>query len=145
VITALHRGPIKMPIRKRYPPVRTRIPHSKRPSLRSPPQNQRDIQQHSGNQPVPPNSATPHRRIPKIPKKSSVPPRRLRRRCVIHPRNRAHRFAHWVSGEAVLPRGQPNRSIARVSQQRRRTSNCLRPFSALFFIQRYRCFPPSIS
>src|SRR6202022_2641725 len=57
VIAALHRSAIKMPIRKRYPPVRTRIPHSKRPPLRSPTQNQRHLQQHSRNKLVPANQA----------------------------------------------------------------------------------------
>jgi hypothetical protein len=156
-----------VPIRKRNPPVRTRIPHSKRPPLRSPPQNQRHLQQHRRNQLVAANLRTPRRRIPKIPQKSSIVTRRLLHCRAIAPQNRPYHVAHGLSDtagtphilpkfhilsfrgrflpeepafsclldvEAVLQGGQPNRSIARVSQQRRHTSNCLNPYSALSFV-----------
>ena len=109
VVTALNGAPIKVPVGQRYPPVRTRIPHGKRPPLRSPPQNQRHLQQHSRNQPPPAYRRAPHRRIPKIPKKPSIRLRGepLRRRAIL-PQNCAHRFAH----NFVRARLQPCRKCA---------------------------------
>ena len=118
VITALHRRAIKVPIRKRNPPVRTRIPHSKSPPLQSPPQNQWHLQQHSRNQSVPANRRTPRRRIPKIPKKPSIFARKILRPAGISLQNCAHRFAHISSSghgfsraaRAPLRRLQPLRA-----------------------------------
>jgi len=95
VIAALHRSPIEMSVGKRYPPMRARIAHGKRPALRRSPQNQRHLQQHRRNQLLPANSRTPRRRIPKIPQESSI---RLAfqflGRDAIPLQNCSHRFAH---------------------------------------------------
>src|SRR5260370_2040797 len=100
VITAFHSRTIKVTVRKRYPAMRTRIPHSKRLALRSPPHNQRHLQQHSRNQLVAATLPTPHRRIPKIPEKPSIVTRLLLHRHAISLQNVAYRFAHALSDTA---------------------------------------------
>src|SRR5439155_22512513 len=72
VITALHHLSIQPPIRKRYPPVRARIPHRKHFPLGSSAEHQRHFQQHCRNELLPANLRTPRRRIPEIPKKSRI-------------------------------------------------------------------------
>src|SRR6266404_1724274 len=72
VIAALHALPIKPPIGKRYAPVRTSIPKSKRRTSIRPPKHQRHFQQHRLHQLPPPYLHTPRRRIPKIPQKSRI-------------------------------------------------------------------------
>src|SRR5712692_1196438 len=95
VVAALDHFPIQPPIRKRYPPVRTRIPHRKHFPFGSPPQHQRHFQQHGRRQFLPANLRAPRRRIPEVPQKSGI---RLRRsflpRLGIHPHHRSYRFAH---------------------------------------------------
>src|SRR5713226_7631256 len=95
VVTALDHFPIQPPIRKRYPPVRARIPHRKHFPFGSPPQHQRHFQQHGRRQFLPANLRAPRRRIPEVPQKSGI---RLRRsflpRLGIHPHHRSYRFAH---------------------------------------------------
>ena len=95
VVAALHHFPVKPPIRQRYPPVRTRIPHRKRLSFGGSAKHQRHFQQHRCNELLPANLRTPQRRIPEIPQKSSIRLRRsFLRRIGIHPHHRSHRFAH---------------------------------------------------
>jgi hypothetical protein len=79
VITALHVPPVKMPVRKRNPPVRTGVAHRKRLSLARPPQNQRHFQQNCFCQILSVNLLTPHRRIPEVPQKSGIRLRRVLR------------------------------------------------------------------
>src|ERR1700675_2027972 len=86
VITALQILPVKSPVRKRYPPVRTSIPHRKRRALIRPPQYQRHLQQHRLDQPPAPYFHAPRRWIPKFPQKSRVTRafRLLRRLQIVH-------------------------------------------------------------
>ena len=95
VITALNGRPVKPPMRKRNAAMRTRIPHSKRLSLRSPSQHKRDLQQRRRGQPPPGNLAAPNRRIPKIPKKAEIAfGADFSRRRIAGVQDRSNRFAH---------------------------------------------------
>src|SRR3984893_5495509 len=118
-----------MPIRKRDPPVRARIPHRKRPPLRSPPQNQRHLQQHRRNQLIAANLRTPHGRIPKIPQKSGIRfRRRLFSRRSIPVQNCPHPFSHNLFVRARLQPCHPFIQLAQCSANALHTGgrqNCI--------------------
>src|SRR5882724_496457 len=95
VIAALHHFPIQPPIRKRYPPVRARVPHRKHFPFGGSAKHQRHFQEHRRNKFLSGDLRAPHRRLPKIPQESRIRLRRtLLRRLSIHPHHRSYRFAH---------------------------------------------------
>src|SRR6201984_3726825 len=72
VITAFQALAIESPVGKRYPPVRTSVPHRKCPAVICPPQHERHFEQRGLCQPSAPYLRAAHRRIPKIPQKSRI-------------------------------------------------------------------------
>jgi hypothetical protein len=94
VITALHRLPVKSPVRKRNSPVRTRIAHRKRFPFGCASQNQRHFKQHRGRKLVARDFRASQRRIPKVPKKACVVFRCSFAFLKCSLQNRSNRFAH---------------------------------------------------
>ena len=120
VITALERFPVKLSVRKWYPPVRTRIAHRKRFTVGRAPQNQRHFEQHRGRKFVARNFRASERRIPEIPQKPSITftggfPRRLAVCC----QQSSYRFTHVCESIVVhrVAREQPANAAA--AQQQR--------------------------
>src|SRR5712664_3683758 len=119
VITALHHFPIKPPIRQRYPPVRTRIPHRKHFPLGRSAKHQRHLEQHRRNEILPANLRAPHRRIPEVPQKSGIRLRRLG----IHPQHSSYRLAHGRR-RIVVYRLAPEQQRHRRDLDRDSVSDC---------------------
>src|SRR6266478_4166755 len=95
VVAALHHFSVEPPVRKRYPAMRTGIPHRKYFSLGGSAKHQRHFQEHGLDQLLPTNLCASRRRIPEIPQESGIRlSRSLLRRLGIHPRHRSYCFAH---------------------------------------------------